>query len=47
MQVRWFNHFLKGIYTGLHNEAPVCLFEMGIKIRDDQILTGLTQVSYF
>jgi uncharacterized protein len=29
MQVRWFDQFLKGIDTGLLQEAPVCLFEMG------------------
>jgi putative CocE/NonD family hydrolase len=29
LQLRWFDHFLKGIDTGLLNEPPVCLFEMG------------------
>jgi len=29
LQVRWFDQFLKGIDTGLHQEAAVCLFEMG------------------
>lgn len=29
MQVRWFDHFLKGVDTGLLEEPPVCLFEMG------------------
>lgn len=29
LQVRWFDQFLKGIDTGLLDEAPVCLFEMG------------------
>jgi putative CocE/NonD family hydrolase len=29
MQIRWFNQFLKGVDTGLFNESPVCLFEMG------------------
>jgi putative CocE/NonD family hydrolase len=29
LQIRWFNHFLKGIDTGLLQEPPVCLFEMG------------------
>lgn len=29
LQIRWFNHFLKGIDTGLLNEPPVSLFEMG------------------
>lgn len=29
LQVRWFDHFLKGIDTGLLEQPPVCLFEMG------------------
>jgi predicted acyl esterase len=29
LQVRWFDQFLKGIDTGLLDEPPVCLFEMG------------------
>ncbi|HBB30655.1 MAG TPA: S15 family X-Pro dipeptidyl-peptidase [Cyanobacteria bacterium UBA8803] len=29
LQVRWFDHFLKGMDTGLLNQLPVCLFEMG------------------
>ncbi|KAF3891095.1 MULTISPECIES: CocE/NonD family hydrolase [Nostocales] len=29
MQIRWFDQFLKGIDTGLLEEPPVCLFEMG------------------
>lgn len=29
LQVRWFDQFLKDINTGLLEEAPVCLFEMG------------------
>jgi putative CocE/NonD family hydrolase len=29
LQVRWFDQFLKDIDTGLLEEAPVCLFEMG------------------
>ena len=29
LQVRWFDQFLKGLDTGLLDEAPVCLFEMG------------------
>ena len=29
LQVRWFDQFLKGIDTGLLNEPPICLFEMG------------------
>lgn len=29
LQIRWFDHFLKGIDTGLLDQPPVCLFEMG------------------
>ena len=36
-QVRWFDHWLKGIDTGLMNEAPIKLFVMGANIwRDEQ-----------
>jgi predicted acyl esterase len=29
LQIRWFDHWLKDIHTGLLDETPVCLFEMG------------------
>ena len=29
LQIRWFDQVLKGIETGLLDEPPVCLFEMG------------------
>lgn len=29
LQLRWFDHFLKGKDTGLLDQPPVCLFEMG------------------
>ena len=29
LQVRWFDHFLKDIDTGITQEAPISLFEMG------------------
>ncbi len=29
IQIRWFDHFLKGKDTNLLTESPVCLFEMG------------------
>ena len=29
IQLRWFDHFLKGKDTGLLSESPICLFEMG------------------
>jgi putative CocE/NonD family hydrolase len=36
-QVRWFDHWLKGIDTGMLNEAPVKLFVMGVNAwRDEQ-----------
>jgi putative CocE/NonD family hydrolase len=37
MQVRWFDHWLKGIDTGMTNEAPIKLFVMGANVwRDEQ-----------
>ena len=37
LQVRWFDHFLKGIDTGMLNEAPIKLFVMGANVwRDEQ-----------
>ena len=37
LQVRWFNHWLKGIDTGMLNEAPIKLFVMGANLwRDEQ-----------
>jgi putative CocE/NonD family hydrolase len=36
-QVRWFDHWLKGIDTGMLNEAPIKLFVMGTNVwRDEQ-----------
>ncbi|GAB4530740.1 MAG: CocE/NonD family hydrolase [Pleurocapsa sp.] len=29
IQIRWFDHFLKGKDTGMLEESPVCLWEMG------------------
>lgn len=29
IQIRWFDHWLKGKNTGLLQESPLCLFEMG------------------
>ncbi len=29
LQIRWFNHFLKGEFVPLHQEPPIQLFEMG------------------
>jgi uncharacterized protein len=37
LQVRWFDHWLKGIDTGMMSEAPIKLFVMGANIwRDEQ-----------
>ncbi len=37
LHVRWYNHFLKGIDTGMLTEAPIKLFVMGANIwRDEQ-----------
>ncbi len=37
LQVRWFDHFLKGVDTGMLNEAPIKLFVMGANVwRDEQ-----------
>ncbi|MDQ6660389.1 MAG: CocE/NonD family hydrolase [Chloroflexota bacterium] len=37
LQVRWFDHWLKGIDTGMLQEAPIKLFVMGANVwRDEQ-----------
>lgn len=37
LQVRWFDHWLKGLDTGMLNEAPIKLFVMGANVwRDEQ-----------
>ncbi len=36
IQLRWFDHFLKGIDTGMLNEAPIKLFVMGANIWRDE-----------
>lgn len=48
MQIRWFDQFLKGVDTGLLQEAPVCLFEMGSNFwRSFPSLFTQNQKSYF
>ena len=48
LQVRWFDQFLKGIDTGLLDEAPVCLFEMGSnRWRNFASFPDLQHKSYF
>jgi uncharacterized protein len=37
LQLRWFDHFLKGVDTGMTSEAPIKLFVMGANVwRDEQ-----------
>jgi uncharacterized protein len=36
MQLRWFDHWLKGIDTGLMQEAPIKLFVMGANVWRDE-----------
>ncbi|HEY0756587.1 MAG TPA: CocE/NonD family hydrolase [Ktedonobacteraceae bacterium] len=36
MQLRWFDHWLKGIDTGMLNEAPIKLFIMGANVWRDE-----------
>ncbi len=37
LQVRWFDHWLKGVDTGMMKEAPIKLFVMGANVwRDEQ-----------
>jgi len=36
LQLRWFDHWLKGIDTGIVNEAPIKLFVMGANIWRDE-----------
>ena len=36
LQLRWFDHWLKGIDTGMLNEAPIKLFVMGANIWRDE-----------
>ncbi|WP_208099081.1 CocE/NonD family hydrolase [Nostoc sp. 106C] len=48
MQIRWFDQFLKDVDTGLLQEQPVCLFEMGSNIwRTFPKLPTSTQKSYY
>ncbi|YAF97137.1 MAG: CocE/NonD family hydrolase [Nodularia sp. CChRGM 3473] len=48
MQIRWFDQFLKGVDTGLLEEQPVCLFEMGSNIwRSFSSLPTQNHKSYF
>ena len=47
MQIRWFDHFLKGQDTGILTESPISLFEMGSnQWRESDRLEGSQQVYY-
>ena len=47
IQIRWFDHFLKGKDTGLLNEPPICLFEMGSnQWREFDRFPNRTQIYY-
>ncbi|MDJ0569065.1 MAG: CocE/NonD family hydrolase [Pleurocapsa sp. MO_192.B19] len=47
IQIRWFDHFLKGKDTGLLNEPPICLFEMGSnQWREFDLFPNRTQIYY-
>ncbi len=36
LQLRWFDHWLKGVNTGMLNEAPIKLFVMGANVWRDE-----------
>lgn len=46
LQLRWFNHFLKGMDTGFLNEAPVKLFVMGENVWRDEYEWPLARTIY-
>ncbi len=50
LQLRWFDHWLKGIDTGMLNEAPIKIFVMGAnRWRDEQEwpLTRAVETKYY
>jgi len=48
LQIRWFDHFIKGKDTGLFKELPVRLFEMGSNLwRSFESWPNNNQISYF
>jgi uncharacterized protein len=50
LQLRWFDHFLKGVENGITSEAPIKLFVMGANIwRDEQEwpLARATETRYY
>jgi putative CocE/NonD family hydrolase len=46
IQLRWFGHFLKGIDTGITNEAPIKLFVMGENVWRDEYEWPLARTEY-
>jgi uncharacterized protein len=46
LQLRWFDHFLKGKDTGILNEAPVKLFVMGENVWRDEYEWPLARTIY-
>ncbi|MED3561420.1 CocE/NonD family hydrolase [Bacillus xiapuensis] len=46
LHIRWFNHWLKGIDTGLEEEAPVKIFVMGINEWRDEGEWPLARTQY-
>ncbi|MGG3643963.1 CocE/NonD family hydrolase [Bacillus gobiensis] len=46
IHLRWFDHFLKGIDTGITNEAPIKLFVMGENVWRDEYEWPLARTQY-
>ncbi|MDQ0201230.1 CocE/NonD family hydrolase [Neobacillus ginsengisoli] len=46
LHIRWFNHWLKGIDTGLETEPPVKIFVMGINQWRDELEWPLKRTQY-
>jgi len=46
LHIRWFNHWLKGIDTGLEKEPPVKIFVMGINQWRDEMEWPLERTEY-
>lgn len=46
MQLSWFDHFLKGIDTGITNEAPIKLFVMGENVWRDEYEWPLSRTRF-
>lgn len=46
LHIRWFNHWLKGMDTGLESEAPVKIFVMGVNEWRDEMEWPLERTQY-